>query len=79
MADILPAKCRHLNDRIISGLVMRLMISLILGLSFNGGQIISNAQTALLRDGLRSFELQQLQTAYHMVQLLYFQECACLL
>jgi len=48
----------------------------VLGLYPNGGQITSDEQVELLKEGLRSFELHHLPTPFHMVQLLYPEECA---
>ena len=39
------------------------------------GQITRDEQVSLLKEGLPSFELHHLPTAYHMVQLLYPEEC----
>ena len=47
----------------------------VLGLYPSGGQITSDEQVRLLKEGLPSFELHHLPTAYHMVQLLYPEEC----
>ena len=47
----------------------------VLGLYPTSGQIASPAQEALLRDGLADFELIHLPTPYHMVHLLYPEEC----
>ena len=47
----------------------------VLGLYPSGGQITSDEQVSLLKEGLPSFELHHLPTAYHMVQLLYPEKC----
>ena len=47
----------------------------VLGLYPSGGQITSDETVSLLIEDLPSFELHHLPTAYHMVQLLYPEEC----
>ena len=47
----------------------------VLGLYPTQGQITSNAQKSMLTEGLEQFELMHLPTNYHMVQLLYPEEC----
>ena len=47
----------------------------VLGLYSSGGQITSDEQVSLLKEGLPSFELHHLPTTYHLVQLLYPEEC----
>ena len=47
----------------------------VLGLYPTSGQITSDRQEALLREGLRNFEMVHLPTRYHMVQLLYPEAC----
>jgi len=47
----------------------------VLGLYPTEGQITSNAQEQLLREGLKNFEIVHLPTRYHMVQLLFPKEC----
>ena len=47
----------------------------VLGLYPTSGQITSDRQEALLRDGLADFTMVHLPTAYHMVQLLHPEEC----
>ena len=47
----------------------------VLGLYPTGGQITSNAQEQLLKDGLKDFEIVHLPTRYHMVHLLFPKAC----
>ena len=47
----------------------------VLGLYPTAGQITSNAQEQLLREGLNNFQIVHLPTNYHMVQLLFPKEC----
>jgi 3-oxoadipate enol-lactonase len=47
----------------------------VLGLYPTSGQITSDRQETLLREGLADFKMVHLPTAYHMVQLLYPEEC----
>ena len=47
----------------------------VLGLYPTSGQITSDRQENLLREGLANFTMLHLPTAYHMVQLLYPEEC----
>ncbi|MEC8371602.1 MAG: hypothetical protein VXZ99_12375, partial [Pseudomonadota bacterium] len=47
----------------------------VLGLYPSGEQITSDETVSLLKEGLPLFELHHLPTAYHMVQLLYSEEC----
>ena len=47
----------------------------VLGLYPTSGQITSDRQEDLLREGLANFTMLHLPTAYHMVQLLYPEEC----
>ncbi len=47
----------------------------VLGLYPTSGQITSDRQEILLREGLAEFQLVHLPTEYHMVQLLYPREC----
>lgn len=47
----------------------------VLGLYPTSGQITSAAQEARLREGLADFELIHLPTPYHMVHLLYPEDC----
>ncbi len=51
----------------------------VLGLYPTSGQITSDRQEKLLRDGLADFEMVHLPTEYHMVQLLYPEECTAAL
>lgn len=48
----------------------------VLGLYPTTGQITSDSQEKMLRDGLANFELIHLPTSFHMVQLLYPKTCA---
>lgn len=48
----------------------------VLGLYPTKGQITSDRQETLLREGLAEFEMLHLPTEYHMVQLLHPVECA---
>ena len=47
----------------------------VLGLYPTGGQITSNVQEQLLKDGLKDFEIVHLPTRYHMVHLLFPKAC----
>lgn len=47
----------------------------VLGLYPSGGQITSDTQLEMLKEGLANFEIHHLPTGYHMVQLLYPEEC----
>ncbi|MEM8974722.1 MAG: alpha/beta hydrolase [Pseudomonadota bacterium] len=47
----------------------------VLGLYPTKGQITSDTQESMLKDGLKHFELVHLPTGYHMVQLLYPEAC----
>jgi 3-oxoadipate enol-lactonase len=47
----------------------------VLGLYPTGGQITSDVQEQLLRDGLKDLEIVHLPTGYHMVQLLFPKAC----
>jgi 3-oxoadipate enol-lactonase len=48
----------------------------VLGLYPTAGQITSDAQENMLRNGLADFEMIHLPTGFHMVQLLYPRTCA---
>lgn len=48
----------------------------VLGLYPTAGQITSDSQEKMLREGLKDFELVHLPTSFHMVQLLYPKTCA---
>ena len=72
--DVQVAMSRLVNEANAADLLAKVRQP-VLGLYPTGGQITSDRQLGLLRDGLENFELQQLPTPYHMVQLLFPEAC----
>ena len=56
-----------------AGFLTRVGIA-VLGLYQSGGQITSDAQVEMCKDGLANIEIHNLPTDYHMAQLLYPEE-----
>lgn len=72
--DVQVAMSKLVNGANAAGFLTRILVP-ILGLYPSGGQITSDAQVEMLKDGLANFEIHHLPTGYHMVQLLYPEEC----
>ena len=53
-----------------AGFLPRVRVA-VLGLYSSGGQITSDAQVEMLKDGLANFEIHHLPTEYHMAKLLF--------
>ena len=68
------AMSRLVNEANAQDLLPRINVP-VLGLYPTQGQITSNEQERLLREGLKDFEVVFLPTGYHMVQLLYPKTC----
>ena len=61
------------NGANAAGFLPRVRVA-VRGLYPSGGQITSDAQVEMLKDGLANFEIHHLPTEYHMTQLLYPKE-----
>jgi 3-oxoadipate enol-lactonase len=72
--DVQVAMSRLVNSANAADFLPQIAVP-VLGLYPSGGQITSDVQVDLLRSGLANFEMQHLPTPYHMVQLLYPDEC----
>ncbi len=73
-ADVQVAMSKLVNEANAKQLLDDINLP-VLGMYPTGGQITSNAQEQLLRDGLKNFEIMHLPTRYHMVQLLFPKTC----
>ena len=68
--DVPVAMSKLVNGASAAGFLPVILVP-VLGLYPSGGQITSDAQVEMLKDGLANFEIHHLPTGYHMVQLLY--------
>ena len=73
--DVQVAMSTLVNGANAAGFLPRVRVA-VLGLYPSGGQITSDAQVEMLKDGLANFEIHHLPTEYHMTQLLYPEEYA---
>lgn len=74
-ADVQVAMSTLVNSANASGFLQQVTCP-VLGLYPTAGQITSDSQEKMLRDGLANFKLVHLPTNFHMVQLLYPKTCA---
>lgn len=72
--EVQVAMSKLVNDANASAFLPEIKVP-VLGLYPTKGQITSDRQETLLREGLSEFEMVHLPTEYHMVQLLHPVEC----